>query len=118
MYRPTRLVIQPPLSPDALEEQYRVANDPVARRHWPIVWRLGQGLPSERVAAVTGDTANGVHTIAQHHDEDGPTGVGDRHHRYPGSPGFLSGAPYTALAGVLDQPPPDRGRWTGPKVAA
>jgi hypothetical protein len=64
VYRPTRLVIQPPLSPDALEERYRAANDPVARRHWPIVWRLGQGLPSEQVAAVTGDTANWMRAIA------------------------------------------------------
>ena len=115
---PTRLVIQPSLSPDALEERYRAANDHVARRHWHIVWRLGHGLPSEQVPAVTGYTANGVRTIAPHNDEYGPTGVGDRHHRHPGSPGLLSGAQYTALARVLDQPPPDDGRWTGPKVAA
>jgi hypothetical protein len=68
VYRPKRLVIQPPLSQDELEERYRAANDLVARRHWQIIWRLGHGLPSEQVPAVTGDTANGVRTIAQHYE--------------------------------------------------
>jgi hypothetical protein len=115
---PKRLVVQPHLSQDELEQRYRAAKDPVARSHWQIVWLLGQGLVSEQVAAVTGYTVNWVRAIAQRYNQYGPTGVGDRRHRNLGSPGLLSGAQYTALARVLDQPPPDGGRWTGPKIAA
>jgi transposase len=115
---PKRLSIQPHLALDALERRYRTAKDPVARSHWQMVWLLAQGLPSERVAAVTGYTANWVRTIAQPYNQHGPAGLGDRRHRNPGSPGLLSAAQYTALASALDQPPPDGGLWTGPKVAA
>jgi hypothetical protein len=34
------------------------------RSHWQMVWLLAQGLPSERVAAITGYTANCVRTVA------------------------------------------------------
>jgi transposase len=117
-YMPKRLSIQPHLALDALERRYRTAKDPVARSHWQVIWLLAQGLPSERVAAVTGYTANWVRTIAQRYKQHGPVGLGDRRHRNPGSSGLLSAAQYTALASALDQAPPDGGLWTGPKVAA
>jgi transposase len=101
-----------------VERRYRTTKDPVARSHWQMVWLLAQGLPSERVAVVTGVTANRVRTIAQHYNQHGPTGLGDRRHRNPGSAGLLSAAQRAALASALDRPPPDGGRRTGPKVAA
>jgi transposase len=115
---PKRLSIQPHLALDALERRYRTARDPVARSHWQMVWLLAQGRPSEQVAAVTGYTANWVRTIAQRYNRHGSAGLGDRRHRNRGSPGLLSAAQRTALASTLDQPPPDGGLWTGPKIAA
>jgi transposase len=115
---PGRLSIRPYLVVEALEQRYRTAKDPVARSHWQMVWLLAQGLPSEQVAAVTGYTANWVRTIAQRYNQHGPTELGDRRHRNPGSAGLLSAAQRAALASALDRPPPDGGLWTGPKVAA
>jgi len=54
------------------------------------------------VAAVTGYTANLVRAIAPHDNQYSP--IGDQGHRHPGPPGLLSGAQYTALVAVLDQP--------------
>jgi transposase len=115
---PKRLSIQPHLALDALEHRYRTAKEPVARSHWQIVWLLAQGLPSERVAAVTGYTANWVRTPAQRYNQHGPTGLGDRRHHNPGAAGLLSAAQRAELAQALHHPPPDGGRWTGPRVAS
>jgi transposase len=90
---------------------------PVARSHWQMVWLLARGLPSERVAAVTGYTASWVRAIAQRYNQHGPAGLGDRRHRNPGAAGLLSAAQQAELAGVLEHPAPDGGIWTGPKVA-
>ena len=117
-YRPKRLSIQPHLALDELGRRYRTAKDPVARSHWQMVWLLAQGLPSERVAAVTGYTARWVRTLAQRYNRQGPAGLGDRRHRNPGAAGLLSPAQRAELAQALAQPPLDGGRWTGPKVAA
>jgi len=51
---PKRLSVQPHLALDELERRYRTAKDPVARRHWQMVWLLAHGRSSDRVAAVTG----------------------------------------------------------------
>jgi transposase len=118
MFMPKRLSIHPHLSTDELERRYRAAQSPVARSHWQIVWLLAQGLPSARVAAVTGYTVNWVRTIAQRFNQDGPAGLGDRRHRNPGRVGLLSAAQRAALAAALRQPPADGGVWTGPKAAA
>ncbi len=115
---PKRLAIQPHLTLGELERRYRTAKDPVTRSHWQMVWLLAQGLPSERVAAVTGYTANWVRTMAQRYNQHGPAGLGDRRHRNPGAVGLLSPAQRAALVTALEHPPPDGGRWTGPKVAA
>ena len=115
---PKRLSIHPHLSTDELARRYRAAQSPVARSHWQIVWLLAQGLPSARVAAVTGYTVNWVRTIAQRFNQDGPASLGDRRHRNPGRVGLLSAAQRAALAAALRQPPADGGVWTGPKAAA
>ena len=83
-----------------------------------MVWLLAQGLPSDRVAAGPGYTANGVRTVAQRYNQHGPAGLGDRRHRNPGAAGLLSPAQQAELVQALDQRASDGGRWTGPKVAA
>jgi transposase len=115
---PKRLSIQPHLTLDALEQRYRSAKDPIVRSHWQMVWLLAQGRPSERVAAVPGYTANWVRTIAQRYNQHGPAALGDRRHRNPGAAGLVLPAQHEELARALGQPPPDGGRWTGPKVSA
>jgi transposase len=115
---PKRLFLQPHLALDELERRYRTAKEPVGRSHWQMVWLLAQGQAAERVAAVTGYTANWVRTIAQRYNNHGPAGLGDRRHRNPGAAGLLSAAQQAELARVLEHPSPDGGIWTGPKVAA
>lgn len=118
MCMPKRLSIQPHLSGDELERRYRAAKAPVARSHWQIIWLLAQGLPSERVAAVTGYAVNWVRSLAPRYNQTGPAGLGDQRHRNPGRVGLLSTAQRAAFTTALAEPPPDGGVWTGPKAAA
>jgi hypothetical protein len=80
--------MQAHLSCDELERRYRAANAPVARSHGQIIGLLAQGLPSERVAAVTGDTVNWVRRLAQRYHQTGPAGLGDQRQRTPGRVGL------------------------------
>lgn len=115
---PKHLTIAPHLSVDELERRYRRARDPVARSHWHIVWLLAAGRASGEVAAATGYSVDWVRTIAHRYDEGGPAGLGDRRHANPGAAPLLDAAGQADLHAALNQPPPDGGLWTGPKVAA
>jgi transposase len=115
---PRRIVIAPHLPVAELEQRYRRDPDPVASRHWQIVWLLAQGWTGQRVAASTGYSPRWIGQLAQRYNADGPAGLGDHRHQNPGSARVLSAAQETALAAALDGPAPDGGMWTGPKVAA
>jgi|RhiMetdeSRZDD1v2_1073273.scaffolds.fasta_scaffold436651_1 transposase len=115
---PRRIVITPHLSVVELEQRYRKATDPVASRHWQIVWLLAQGWTGQRVAASTGYSPRWIGQLAQRYNAAGPAGLGDHRHQNPGSARVLSAAQEAQLAAALEGPALDGGMWTGPKVAA
>ncbi len=114
---PRRIVIAPHLAVAELERRYRRAGDPVASRHWQIVWLLAQGWTGQRVAASTGYSPRWIGQLAQRYNAQGPSGLGDHRHHNPGSARVLSAAQEADLAAALEGPAPDGGMWTGPKVA-
>ena len=114
---PRRIVIAPHLTVAELEQQYRKAADPVASRHWQIVWLLAQGWTGQQVAASTGYSPRWIGELAQRYNVQGPAGLGDHRHQNPGSARVLSAAQASELAVALEGPAPDGGMWTGPKVA-
>jgi transposase len=115
---PRRTSIRVDLSVEELERRYRAAGDPVARSQWQIVWLLGQGEPSERVAAVTGYSLTWVRTVARRSNAEGAAGIGDRRHANRGGPRLLTPEQEAALEGALSGAAPGGGRWTAAKVAA
>ena len=115
---PRRIGIAPHLPVRELEQRYRRATDPVASRHWQIVWLLAQGWTGQQVAASTGFSTRWIGQLAHRYTAEGPAGLGDHRHQNPGGARVLSGAQETALATALEGPAPDGGLWTGPKVAA
>jgi transposase len=101
-----------------LAARARHAQDPVARRHWQLVWLVAQGRRVPAVAPVVGYTANWARAIVRRYNAAGPSGLGDRRHLNAGQPPLLTPALRTALREALDGPAPDGGPWTSPKVAA
>ena len=115
---PRRIVIPPHLPVAELEQRYRKATDPVASRHWQMVWLLAQGWTGQQVAASTGYSTRWIGQVAQRYNAAGPAGLGDHRHQNAGSARVLSAAQEAQLAAALEGPAPDGGMWTGPKVAA
>ena len=115
---PRRIMIAPHLPVAELERRYRRASDPVASRHWQIIWQLAQGHTAEAVAAHTGCSRQWIGRLAQRYNAAGPAGLGDHRHQNPGAARFLAAADDATLAAALAGPASDGGMWTGPKVAA
>src|SRR5919206_597343 len=78
-----RIVIAPHLPVAELEQRYRRDPDPVASRHWQLVWLLAQGRTGQEVAASTGYSTRWIGQLAQRYNADGPAGLGDHRHQNP-----------------------------------
>ena len=71
------------------------------------------------MAAVTGYGQRWIAEIVQRYNAEGAGGLGDRRAKNSGARPLLGQEDATALReDALDEPPPDGGLWTGPKVAA
>jgi transposase len=112
-----RLAVQPHLSLEKIEQQYRTAKDPVARSHWQIIWLLAQGKTTKQIVEYTGYGLTWIRTIAHRYNEGGPDSLGDRRHGNPGTEAILSQELQQQLREELQALPADQGLWTGRKVA-
>jgi transposase len=120
MARP-RLPIVPHLSPEEINRRYRACRGGVEKTHWQILWLLTRAAdpptPAE-VAAQVGLTPAWVRTVLRRWNSEGPGGLADRRAASNGGKSKLTADRQAELYAALQQPPPDGGLWTGPKVAA
>lgn len=116
-YDMKRLKLADHLTETELEQHYRQSTDPVARSQWHILWLLHQGHSGAEVAAISTYSTTWIYAIVRRYNADGPDSIGDRRHHNPGQTPLLSAELRGELERALDEPPPDGGVWTGPKVA-
>jgi transposase len=112
-----KVYLAPHLDTEALERRYKAATDGIERSHLQIIWLLSQGHAARAVASVTGYSRTWISTIVWRYNDHGVEGLGDRRHDNPGAVALLDETQQERLRSALDEPPPDRGRWTGRKVA-
>jgi transposase len=105
------------LSIAEVRRRFRAAREAVERAHWQVVWLVGQGRSGGEVAQLTGFSRGWVGSIVRRYNSGGPESLGDRRHGNPGAKPLLSEEDREALRDALENPPPDGGLWTGPKVA-
>jgi transposase len=106
------------LTSDELKLRYRSCRSAKEARRWQALWQLSLGHSITETAALTGFHRNWVRTLLQRYNAGGPDAVHDQHARNPGGrPAALAPALQQELDAALDQPAPDGGLWTGPKVA-
>ena len=115
---PKILTIQDYLSADELEMRYKHTTNSVERSHWHCLWLLACGLRIPQVATTTAYSASWIRQLVHRYNELGPTAMPDQRLKLPGAKPLLSSQLQTQLNLILQQPPPDLGLWTGPKVAA
>ena len=119
MARP-RLPIFPHLTPDEIRRRYRACRGGVEKTHWQALWLLTRATAPPTpaaVAALVGLTPAWVRTILRRWNAEGPDGLAARRPATNGGKAKLTAGQRAELYDALQQPPPDGGLWTGPKVA-
>jgi len=120
MARP-RLPIVPHLGPEEVARRYRACRDGREKTHWQVLWLLTRPdhpLTPAQAAEQVGLTPSWARTILKRWNADGPAGLADRRRATNGGQAKLTPEQQAELFAALQQPPPDGGLWTGPKVAA
>jgi transposase len=120
MARP-RLPIVAHLSADEVARRYRSCRDGREKTHWQVLWLLTRPdhpLAPAQAAEQVGLTPSWVRTILKRWNASGPDGLADRRKATNGGKAKLTPDQQAELFTALQQPPPDGGLWTGPKVAA
>jgi transposase len=115
-----RLPIVLHLPPEEIARRYRACRSGVEKTHWQILWLLTrpeQPLSPAQAAAQVGLTPVWVRTLLKRWNAEGPDGLADRRRATNGGRNKLSTEQQIDLWAALQQPPPDGGLWTGPKVA-
>jgi transposase len=93
------------------------ASTAIERRHWQVIGLLADGLPLAEIVAATGCRPRTIRQIAQRYRECGPVGLADGRQRSVGAAPILPEDQQRDLRRALQNPVPDGGVWTGPKVA-
>ena len=116
----TRLPIILHLTPADIFRRYRACRRGVEKTHWQLLWLLTRPedpLAPARAAAQVGLSAVWARAILKRWNAEGPAGLADRRVAANGGQSKLSTDQQIDLWAALQQPPPDGGLWTGPKVA-
>ena len=115
-----RLPIAAHLSHDEIARRYRACRQGIEKTHWQVLWLLTrpEAPPTPaQVAVQVGLTPGWVRALLKRWNAEGSDGLADRRAANGGQP-KLAPAQQAELFVALQQPPPDGGLWTGPKVAA
>jgi transposase len=111
----------PHLPHDEIACRYRACRWGVEKTHWQALWLLTRPIDPPRpaeAAARLGLSAGWVRALIKRWNAEGPDGLADRRKAANGGRPKLSTDQQIDLWAALQQPPPDGGLWTGPKVAA
>ena len=93
------------------------ASTAIERRRWQVIGLLADGAPQAEIVARTGYRPRTIREIAQRYRERGSAGLADRRQRSVGAAPILTENQQHDLRQALQNPAPDGGAWTGPKVA-
>src|SRR3954469_2993312 len=106
------------LSVEDLEARLRSAQDPIATRHFQVIWLLARGHTIADVAAVTSFVPRWIEQLLARYNAHGPEDLGGLRRRNGSARSVLRPELLARLPERLATPPSDGGLWTGPKVAA
>jgi transposase len=116
----TRLPIVPHLTHEQIYRRYRACRTGVEKTHWHLLWLLTRPerppAPAQAAAQV-GLTAVWARALLKRWNADGAAGLADRRAATNGGRSKLTTDQQIDLRAALQQPPPDGGLGTGPKVA-
>lgn len=115
---PKRIKVENHLSVEELGFRFKHCADSVEKGHWHVVWLIARGKLTEEVSDMLGISAHWVRQIVKRYNTQGPDSMKDQRHENQGREELLNSTQLQQLQEALQQPPPDGGLWSGPKVAA
>jgi len=93
------------------------ASTAIERQRWQVIGLLADGAPLAEIEARTGYRPRTIRQIAQRYRACGPASLVDGRQRSLGAAPILPENQQRDLCQALQEPAPDGGVWTGPKVA-
>lgn len=111
------LKVKTTLTLEELEEHYRNAPSARAKQRAHVVLLRFEGMPPDEVARIVRVKPMTVYKYVSSFNKIGPECFEDGRYHNPGRPPLLDEEGRAALSKLLESPPPDGGRWSGPKVA-
>lgn len=115
---PKRITITPHLTEEELYQRYRQSKKAILKSHYQIIWLLAPGKTTKEVAKITGYSKNWIYELVWGYNRLGTDSLGDKRKLNPGGKPLLDDEQQALLWQALQEPSPDGGLWTGPKVAA
>lgn len=103
------------LTAEELEERYRKARGGIETKRTHIILLRVQGVRPGKVAEIVRVSGRTVTKVVRQYNEHGPAALLDARMNNGRAP-LLNEEDCQALEEVLNSPPTDGGRWTGPKV--
>ena len=116
----TRLPVVEHLSHEGIGRRYRDCTDAAEKSRWHVLWlvtRPGRPVSATAAAELVGYTPAWGRAVLKRYNAHGPDGLADGR-RGNGADPKLTPEQQAELYAALQGEPPDRGLWTGPKVAA
>jgi transposase len=116
---PPKAHIQPHLSLEDLKTRYRQTQDTTEARRWHLLMLVAGDWTIKQAAQVVGLNYDYAKEIVHRYNEEGPVSVRNRNsdRQPPPAKALLTIAQQEELRQALQDPPPDGGQWSGPKVA-
>ena len=112
--------IVPHLRASKVNHRYRACRDPREKIRWQVIWlmtRPNQSRSAHAVSHLVGLSPEWTVEIVKRWNAHGPDGLRDGR-RHNGKKPLLNHRRRATLVNALQGPAPDRGLWTGPKVAS
>ena len=115
---PPKAHLEPHLTLEELKNHYRHAHDATEIRRWHLLYLVAQNWSIKQAAQVVDLNYDYAKEIIRRYNREGPKATINRSRRRGTSPrSLLTPAQQDELRSLLQQPAPDGGEWSGPKVA-
>jgi transposase len=111
--------LEPYLSAAQLKHNYREATHPIEARRWQLLWLIALSLTIKEAAAVVGINYDYARAIVKSYNQQGETAIHLKKQPPKKRPShaLLNTEQLEELRLSLKGESPDRGIWSGPKVA-
>jgi transposase len=111
--------LQPHLTSTELKTRYLCSSDRVESRRWHLLWLVSKSWTIQQAAQAVGINYDYAKDIVKGYNQQGEEAIANRRRQRTKLPShaLLNSEQLEELRSSLKQPPPDKGLWTGPKVA-